>query len=250
MKIIGCPLCGSENQRLVVVIAGYRIVCCQSCQLHFVNPQPTSEEILSFYKTRQESYLTDYAKKEISKRRGARREVRRVLRLMKKSNISLLDIGCGCGFFLKEANLAGIKARGVDICQAEVEFACKHYQAKAEYANFLDNSYTPGEKFDVVTLFDVIEHLSNPLAGLVKCRSFLKENGYIIVGTPDLAEAWKLKDISRWVEWKPPEHLIYFSLSTLTNLAEKSGFCYRGSFWTVPWRKRIKAVFQVVNGSG
>ncbi len=246
MKVISCPICEVEDYEPVVVKNGYQVVRCKRCYLYFVNPQPDDGELKLFYERRQDSYLTDYSKKEESKLRAARREVKRILRLVKENQARILDVGCGCGFLLSEASSAGMDARGVDLSKSEVEYACQHFGVKAEWANFLDQDYQPEVKFKVITLFVVIEHWVNPAAGLTKCWNLLEPGGFLIVGTPDVSAVKKGRNFADWVELKPPEHLFFFSPGTLVKLAEKAGFHYYGDFWKLPWRVRIKAVFNKV----
>ncbi|HOJ39581.1 MAG TPA: hypothetical protein PK644_03835, partial [bacterium] len=112
MKLIQCPLCGNNDQEPRLVKNGYQIVSCRGCHLFFVNPQPEEGELFCFYQQHQQLYLQQYPRKEIAKRREARRELRRIERLLGRGWISVFDIGCGCGFFLQEAVARGMNARG------------------------------------------------------------------------------------------------------------------------------------------
>lgn len=216
MKKINCNLCGSDNEKELFYKNGYRIVQFKNCGLVFVDPQPEKEEILQFYKEHQKFYMARYTKKVKSKLRDARREVKRIKRIMGKRSISLLDIGCG--FLLKKDN--GWNVLGIDICEREIEYARREFSVEAEVRNF-PGSNLPKENFDVITMFDLIEHLTDPLKGLKECFALLNDKGILIIGTPDFGHYKAKKEGKNWGYLKPPEHLFYFSLQTLKKWQKK-----------------------------
>lgn len=246
MREIKCNLCGSNSKNELFFKNGFRIVQCSNCGLVFVDPQPEEEEISQFYNEHQKFYMSRYPKKIKSKLRDAKREINRIKKIIKhKNEISLLDIGCSCGFLLKVAQDNDWDASGIDICEWEIEYARKEFGVNAEVRNF-PGSDLPERKFDVITMFDLIEHLTEPLKGLRECFTLFRDEGILIIGSPDFGHPKAKKEGRNWGHLKPPEHLFYFSITTLKSLAEKAGFKYKGSFLKVPWKDGIKAVFQKV----
>jgi len=244
MKNIPCNLCGSDSKKLLFYKGEYRIVKCANCDLAFVDPQPDEEEIKRFYSRHQTCYLGSYPKKEKSKLRDANREVKRIRRLLKNARgISILDIGCSCGFLLKAATDAGWDAYGVDISEMETEYAQRKYQVKAITANFPAKLPFKNSSFEVITMFDLLEHLTDPLKGLQECHRLLKDSGILVIGTPDFGHRRARIEQEKWGHLKPPEHLFYFSITTLRMMLEKAKFGYIGRFLRVPWKDGIKAVF-------
>jgi len=243
MKEINCNLCGKKDDEFLFEKNGYRVVKCRNCGLVYVNPQPEEDEIEKFYEGHQKFYIKRYPTKLKSKLREARREINRIKRILPyKKGIRLLDIGCGCGFLLKEGKSLGWEVTGIEICEEEVEFAIKQFGVNVIKGNFLDLNIEG--KFDVITMFDLIEHLTNPSECFKKCYSLLKENRFLIIATPDVEHQNVKKEGKNWGHFKPPEHLFYFSLKTLKKMCEKAGFTYKGSFFRFPWREGIKGVFQ------
>ncbi len=246
-EFVACNLCGHSRHRLLLVKNGFNIVKCENCSLVFVNPLPSEEEISLYYSSRNEFYLGYYRRKERKKMRGAVREIWRLRRLLEKKEVTILDVGCGGGFLLKAAQDAGMVARGIDLSEESVSYARQRFGVHAEYGNFLSGKFCPRLSFDVITLFEVIEHWRDPKAGLTKCHSLLKKEGYLVISTPDVEGAGQGNRLLEWEHWRPPEHLYYFSHKTLVKLAEKCGFFYIGDYWRVPWRRRIKSVFRKVD---
>jgi len=241
MKNIKCNICEVDNTKFLFEKNGYNIVRCNICGLAYVNPQPETGETFREY---QEFYKERFSPKKKSKLRDARREIKRIKKLFSgREMFSLLDIGCGCGFLLKVAQDNGWDATGIDMCEWEVEYAKKEFGVKVEVKLFSDVNFSE-ESFNVITMFDLIEHLSDPMKGLKKCFNLLSCNGVLIVGTPDFGHPKARKKGEKWEHLYPPQHLFYFSLPILKSLAEKTGFKYKGSFFKVPWKDGIKAVFQ------
>ena len=160
----------------------------------------------------------------------------------RQKRVNLLDRGCGCGFLLKEGKSFGWEVTGIEICEEEVEFAIKQFGVNVIKGNFLDLNIEG--KFDVITMFDLIEHFTNPSECFKKCYSLLKENRFLIIATPDVEHQSVKKERKNWGHFKPPEHSFYFSLATLKEMCKKTGFTYKGSFFRFPWREGIKAMFQ------
>jgi SAM-dependent methyltransferase len=243
MTIIPC-CCGSTHHKKLFTKNGYTIVSCSYCSLVFVNPQPDKETLSSFYHSTQNYYVENYARKESSKMRDARREIRRITRLLgRKSDISLLDIGCSCGFLLAAAKNRKWEAYGIDRSEKEIEYARKTYQVNALVADFPHSISLPPKEFDAITMFDVIEHLQNPLAALQLCYNLLAPGGILIIGTPDFGHSKAQQLGAQWPDIKPPEHLYYFSRDSLIFLAKHAGLLFVGEFYRVPWRAQMKLAF-------
>lgn len=151
----------------------------------------------------------------------------------KRGFVRLLDIGCGTGGFLHYARDHGFEVYGFDSSQAQIDYASRDLQnlRKAfhpvEYLEFLG---APDLRFDMVTLWDVLEHIRNPLESLCSIRSILNPNGLLFVSVPNgRAMLWKRKvytvigkrDDALWVPW---EHAYYYSAKSLPAYLTKAGF--------------------------
>ncbi len=146
---------------------------------------------------------------------------------------NILDIGCGCGFFLAAARARGWKTAGIDISQPAIDYAntvlglsVKH--ADSSDAGFADNA------FDVVTMWDVIEHLEDPVAVLAQARRVLKPGGIIVIETPNAESLFHgLAGLSYRLSLRTfrylisriyiPSHVYYFSRATLGDMLRRCG---------------------------
>jgi 2-polyprenyl-3-methyl-5-hydroxy-6-metoxy-1,4-benzoquinol methylase len=192
------------------------IVKCTRCGLVYQSPVPSAEEILDAYdgvvdtryveesSGRMETFALDLAALERHESGG-----------------KLLDVGCHLGFFLDVAKANGWDVKGVEPSRWSVE------QARARGLDVrhgtLDSVYFEDGQFDVVTMWDVIEHLSDPLAELKRTHRILKPDGLLAVSTMNVDALFPRLAGRRW-PWYMQMHLIYFSKRTLHNMLTKAGF--------------------------
>jgi SAM-dependent methyltransferase len=148
----------------------------------------------------------------------------------------LLDIGCGYGFFLKIADEKGWKAVGVDVDPKGIAYAKEHLQVNALLGDIRELNFPDGS-FDLVTLWNVVDFVPNPLDFLSEIRRVLKEDGYLFIRTPNvvwhylsfrLANFLSRVGLGKVFEERPFAtfifHLTNFSCSTLRLVLERSGF--------------------------
>lgn len=96
----------------------------------------------------------------------------------------LLDVGCGMGYFLKEARSCHWECSGIDLSPRAAELAEKHFGLKVDTGAIEPGTYPDGS-FDVVTMWDVIEHLRDPAAVIRACKGVLRPGGILAIKTPD-----------------------------------------------------------------
>ncbi|MFA5644848.1 MAG: class I SAM-dependent methyltransferase [Candidatus Ratteibacteria bacterium] len=227
MTTISC-CCNTTRHKKLFATKEYTIVSCSYCNLGFVNPQPDKETLSSFYHSTQTYYVENYARKESSKMRDTRRKRRRISRLLgRKSDISLLDIGCSCDFLLAAAQDRKWETYKIDRSKKESEYARKTYQVHALVTDFSHSISLPPKEFDAITMFNVIKHLQNPLSALQLCDDLLAPEGILIIGTPDFGHSKAQQLGAQWPDIKPLEHFYYFSRKTRALL-------FIGEFYRVP----------------
>jgi 2-polyprenyl-3-methyl-5-hydroxy-6-metoxy-1,4-benzoquinol methylase len=135
---------------------------------------------------------------------------------------SLLDVGCGMGFFVKAASERGINAVGIDISQQAVTHGqTEGLDIRLGDLLFLDEFSI--ESFDVITMWASIEHLFLPKETLQKAHTLLKPNGVIVVETGNINSYLARIFKSKWriIE---SDHNFYFASSTLDDLLDRTGF--------------------------
>ena len=132
----------------------------------------------------------------------------------------VLDVGCGLGQFVEVANNSGWIAEGLELSKGAVDFARRQGLAVQEL-DFLSEAIKPNS-YDMVTLFEVIEHVPNPAEFLYRAGEVVRPGGLVYLTTPNFAS------LDRFLfgkDWKiiHPEHLTYFTPRTLRDLSRKTG---------------------------
>ena len=221
-----CFICeGSCSKH--VLNNGYLYWICNSCHTAQVFPQPSQDALQDFYNTFHLSKNDGGTYEEYDDRMRADFPSKIALVLKHSpvnAPIKLLDVGCGKGYFIREAINAGINATGIDLSNSAIEYATKKLNVPATIGSIenLCNEYY--EKFDVITFWATIEHLPNPeivLAAIYKC---LKPNGVLLcdTGLGDIMSERLLCGHSQWYD--APQHLFVFSQKGMQSLLKKIGF--------------------------
>jgi SAM-dependent methyltransferase len=154
-----------------------------------------------------------------------------VIKKYKKSG-TLLDLGCAMGFLIQEADKWKFESFGVDISSYAVEIAQKLVGknkvtlGKVEELDKLALQFdkTNLGKFDIITMFDLIEHLENPRIVLQKITKVLKDNGLIVIQTGDAGSMWTKFMGKNWHFFAPPQHFFFYSKNNIKELLSQSGF--------------------------
>jgi len=198
-----CVVCGSEISR-------GSFVRCSFCGLVQVVPMLTSKEIAKLYHE-DFDHFTPYLEQIDVHREYFKKKVQEI-----KKTGSLLDIGCAMGALLEEAQKQGMKAMGVDISQDAVSY-CRE--------KGLDVSVTwPKKMFDVVTVFQIIEHERDPLGFMRRVYKLLKKGGMVMLATPNHGGFWRKIMGKYWVGFTHPEHVVLLDFQSMRYLLEKVGF--------------------------
>jgi SAM-dependent methyltransferase len=164
----------------------------------------------------------DYLGQEPALRRSMRRHLRQMSRHDPRKG-ALLEIGCAYGLFLDEARGAFSSVMGLDVADVAVQHAREKLHLNVRAEDFLESDLDAGA-FDVVCLWDTIEHLARPDLFLAKVHRVLSPDGLAFLTTGDIG-SWNAKLRGRrWRHIHPPSHLHYFSRATIRRLLERLGF--------------------------
>jgi 2-polyprenyl-3-methyl-5-hydroxy-6-metoxy-1,4-benzoquinol methylase len=225
-----CAVCDSVATRPLVIRKGYQVVGCERCGLVYVSPRPRDRESIDALYTDQ-----TYCDGQISHagHSGRVKEANWRLDQVERSAPArgrLLDVGCSAASFLLAARDRGWAVAGLDISAGAIEYAKSVHGLEAKVGTLEDTNF-PAESFDVVTLFECIEHMRYPAEALKAARRVLKKAGLLIITTPNIdglfpRVTYRLlaQTIGAWEHPTPPHHLYQFSLRTLTALLENTGF--------------------------
>ena len=196
-----------------------QIVQCNHCGLVYANPRWSDEEL-------QTAYTVVEDKTYVDEREGREITFRKHLASLEKhtgpaNGRSLLDVGAYIGVFVEVASQAGWNASGIEPSTWAVS------QAKSRglriFQGTQDAAELQGHQFDVVTLWDVIEHVTNPAAELRKSYGLLKPGGWLAIHTMDTDSMIARLLGQRW-PWLMDMHVYYFSQKTLAEMLQNCGF--------------------------
>ena len=197
----------------------YTIVRCRQCGLVYTNPRRKADDILDDYEEVEDPLY-------LEEREGRVLTFRRNLRPLESlapptSGTRLLDVGCHIGVFVEIARERGWDAWGVEPSR----WAAAQAQARGLQVinGTLRQAAFPAASFDVVTLWDVIEHLADPRGEIAEVYRILKPGGLLSVHTINIESPFARLMGHRW-PWLMEMHLFYFSPRTLRQMLEQVGF--------------------------
>jgi len=150
---------------------------------------------------------------------------RSVLKEKIQPKSKVLDIGCAFGYFLKLCDDYNLETYGLDISEYAIRKAKKTTKAKLYLKDINDGLEIFSDGFfDLVTLFDIIEHVKNPCSLLTEVHRILKHGAKMVITTPNINAIAKVLKGSQWVGFSDPSHLYLFTPDSLKFLVEKNGF--------------------------
>ena len=210
-----CLLCGSIRLSALRDYEDHALVKCVDCNFVFCNRKPSMSELYAHY----ELYLRGNSVSPIT--------IKRYNDLCGKfdryrSTNHMLDVGCGDGHFLAEAKRNGWNVFGTEFTDRAME-VCRskgiHMVKGSLQTVHFDPSY-----FDVITSFEVIEHINNPREEAALMAKLLRPGGLLYVTTPNFNSLSRNLMGPRWNVIGYPEHLCYYTPRSLKMLFQSVGF--------------------------
>ncbi len=220
-----CNLCGGTDWRVLEAAGATRVVRCR-CGLVFVTPQPARARLEAAY---DPDYYGAWGAQTRLRERIWRERLRTVAALSPPPG-RLLDVGCGEGSFLREAARRGWSVTGTEFSPAGAEIA--RAAGVPVVTGELHEAGLPGESFEAITCWHVIEHVSDPRRLVGEMYRLLAPGGALVVATPNLHDrifrlAYALVRRRRPRLYEPDErevHLFIYSAATLRLLVKSGGF--------------------------
>jgi 2-polyprenyl-3-methyl-5-hydroxy-6-metoxy-1,4-benzoquinol methylase len=237
LEYISCNLCGADDtkvrfqarvrddQKGLYAQDIWNIVECNQCHLIFANPRPDARALAAYYTFANEwdcQFVQDWFLENADLQRPTWQRFLRVMQRFVPSG-KLLDVGCGAGTFLLEAQKVGYEVYGQEISPYFVSYG-RNQQNLHIFEGELKTLRLASQSFDVITAFDVIEHHPDPKALLAEAYRLLKPNGIIVLSTHDIGNIYARLYGSRWRYLNPIGHLTYFTRQTLKTMLKEIGF--------------------------
>jgi 2-polyprenyl-3-methyl-5-hydroxy-6-metoxy-1,4-benzoquinol methylase len=224
MKNMKCIICESEVIKIKDIKKN--IHHCLNCKTQFISPQPTDEQLDELY---SENYYKSWGISGQSENEAVKRmkidtfDLRLDLIQQYKRNGRILDVGCATGFFLEAAKSRYFDPYGVEFSSYSSEIAKNKFGDNHIFHGILEESNFPDKFFDVIAMSDLIEHVRDPREILKKAKNLLKDDGAIMIMTPDCGSLTNKIMGKKWVHYKH-EHVYYFNKNSMNLLAKKIGF--------------------------
>lgn len=230
-----CRLCGSQRSEHLVTTRDFLLgrceteavfLRCENCGLIYQWPPPAVDGFEEHYPEDYDPYLDERAFRSrlarLSLNYGMARRRGFVERYVRGGR--LLDVGCATGEFLAAMARTGRwEVYGLEPSPHASDIARKRYGLSI-YEGTLEETRLPESYFDVVTMWDVLEHLPDPLMDLVRLRRALRPGGLLVVRVPNVESLDAKIFGGTWAGWDAPRHLFLFSRGTLDRLFRAAGF--------------------------
>jgi len=141
-------------------------------------------------------------------------------KLLESKSQQILDVGCATGTFLRTLQIQGFThLAGLEISSEQADYAREQFGIKV----FKDFSEVPDSSVDLVTMYAVLEHFSDPVAVMSEVVRVLKKDGRVVIDVPNMASLYRWMTGRSWLWLIPPAHLQYFSPRSLKRLLNDCG---------------------------
>ena len=227
-EVLQCNFCGSTGKKPLYGDDSH-LIRCDGCGLVYTRAQMTVDAMKEFY---SEGYFTstnslnkgyeDYfeSRNNINRTFSKRMDL---IEAYKPVPGRLLDVGCAAGFFLETARQRGWEVCGVDISSLCASYARDRLGIEVRNDLFVNAGYEKGS-FDLVTMWDYLEHSATPKEDIARARELLRDDGLLIIATPDISSVPARLFKSNWIGIKLEEHFYYFSRKVLEGSLVQGGF--------------------------
>ena len=235
MESVSCNLCGATEATAWYELPDYllrradvsaQLVRCCRCGRVYQNPRPTLAEMGANYPAEYESYAPEPGEGSWLMGQAVQYGVAKRARFVTRHKQSgrLLDVGCASGIFLRGMRAqAAWKVYGVEINPETAQLARERYGLDI-LTGTLEQAAFPDGFFDVVTMWDVLEHLHDPASSVREVHRILKADGVFVMRVPNL-DSHDARLFGRfWAGLDAPRHLFVFSPQTLNAVLGSNGF--------------------------
>lgn len=235
LQTIKCEICGNGqferifcgSDKLLQIDGVFCILKCKDCGLFLLSPKISSEDMEKYYPEEYICYLEAIEDeknplRKLDRTNALRKRCRQITKRTKEPG-KILDIGCATGIFLNGMKNLGWEVTGIEPNQNAAEYANKRFGIDV-FPGYLHETTLSNDLFDVITLWDVLEHVPDANAFMERLFRLLKPGG-IIIGTLPNAIAWERRLFGEyWVGWEIPRHYRSFTPDTISQFLKKHSF--------------------------
>ena len=240
MEYVDCNLCGLDDaevlfrkrDKLGITDEEFQVVECKRCGLLYVNPRPTEAEMEKFYPEayawketlEADSLLTEWVRRLEKGYRYhlLKDEVSKVIKYTGRRSGKVLDVGCGTGDRLDVFRTQGFATYGVETSDS-ANYAKQHLNLNVSKGDLFSASF-PDRFFDIVALYNVLEHTHNPKRACDEIHRILKDDGFLVIQVPNKNSLQYRIFKKRWAAFDIPRDLYYFEPERLRTLLGQVGF--------------------------
>jgi spore maturation protein CgeB len=229
MKPTSCPICGNAAS-FYCGKGPASYFRCGFCGAIYQNPLPSLQE-MSVYANNQynDGLYKNYLEASDLKYQTFAYRLDRVLQMFHRQKTSrleprILDVGCSNGRFVELAVKMGMDAWGVELSENAIKAAAPEARARIHHGDANRIQGMRIGKFDIVTAFDLIEHLFDPIDFLRNLHEILTDNGVLVMTTPDAGSLLGPIMKSQWPMLQPFQHTILLSRKAARILLQETEF--------------------------
>lgn len=222
IKSTSC-ICNSQAS-FYFSIREFKMYRCRKCTLIFVSPRLNASEIYTndYFSGAVHGFgFVDYEEDKSASAGYLKMYLKWLSTLGFTKGSNLLDVGAANGFFVNLADQQGFRSAGIELSHDAVLWA-KKLGRNVSQADAMDIS--PKEKFDVITVLDVLEHIYEPHEFISKIKNNLNLGGVILINVPNAGSLFAKLCGKSWHSYVPPEHLFYFNKKSLSTILALNGF--------------------------
>ena len=218
-----CPVCEGLNTERTARIGAFQVQVCADCGLWFFDPaqaQPVDYDEVYRMPEYEQHHLEALDRTKDWLAFANYPTYRPFFDRLQQARGALLDVGCGVGRFCRAAYAKGWQVRGIDVSRTAIEAGLKDAPFPLAVMP-IEELAAGGEKFDVVTSFEVLEHLSEPKKFVGHIRRALKPGGRFFCTVPNV-DSPSVRGATRQ-DWVPPVHVLFFNQRALKEMLQRAG---------------------------
>jgi 2-polyprenyl-3-methyl-5-hydroxy-6-metoxy-1,4-benzoquinol methylase len=222
LEHIACNLCGRAETRPFLRMDGFGYRRCAHCGLVYQNPRPVFKDLRKRYGAGYFEYEHSNQENFFNLMKMGLRDIEFERFYPSCDGRRFLDIGCATGLLLDHVRRMGWTVRGVEVCRESAEYGIRKFGLEI-FVGTLEEAAFQDASFDVVHLSHVIEHVPDPRALLREISRVLREDGHLVLTTPNVDGFQAKASKTRWRS-AIPDHVVLFSKKTMAKLLERERY--------------------------